>query len=158
MASYVESNLLPGEDVVHSAPVSFIIYAPFVFLSTALFGAGFLFGEMGKLFWVIGAAALVLGIIVCAIRKASTEIAVTNKRIIIKVGLIRRETVEQFLEKIDSISVEQTVLERLFNAGTIIVRGSGQSFAPVANIDDPLAFRKVVNEQVDKLKTAGAKR
>lgn len=158
MASYVESNLLPGEDVVHSAPVSFIIYLPFVFLSVALFGAGFLFGEVGRLFWLIGAVALVLGLITCAIRKASTEIAVTNKRIIIKVGLIRRETVEQFLEKIDSISVEQTVMERLFNAGTIIVRGSGQSFAPVANIDDPLAFRKVVNEQVDKLKTAGAKR
>lgn len=152
MGHYVENNLLPGEEVVYSTHVSSVIYVPYLFLAAALGGFGFLVGAVGYLFWLLGLAVVIFGSVMCAIQQASTEVAVTNKRLILKVGFLRRETVEQFLEKIDSISVEQSIVERLVNAGTIVVRGSGQTFSPVANIDQPLKFRKMVNEQVDKIK------
>lgn len=155
MGNYVENNLLPGEQVVHSARVSNIIYVPFILLSGFLVAVGFTAGQLGFVFWILGAVTLLLGLAVCSIKQMSTEIAVTNKRLILKVGFITRETVEQFLEKIDSISVEQSIMQRLTSSGTIIVRGSGQTFSPVDNIDDPLVFRKIVNEQVDKIKNGG---
>lgn len=153
MGSYVENNLLPGELVMHSSKVSGIIFVPYLILAAAVGGFGFVAGPVGVAFWGLAVLVLVFGVVACSIRKASTEVAVTNKRLILKTGFITRETVEQFLEKIDSISVEQTLVDRMVNAGTIIVRGSGQTFSPVANIDNPLAFRKMVNEQVDKIKS-----
>jgi len=152
MASYVENNLLPGEEIVHAAMVSKVIYLPFIALALVCFGAGFIMGPMGFLFWGVAVGVLLFGGVTCLIKQNTTEVAVTNKRLILKTGFLRRETVEQFLEKIDSISVEQTIMDRLVNAGTIIVRGSGQTFSPVANIDQPLEFRKKVNEQVDRIK------
>jgi uncharacterized membrane protein YdbT with pleckstrin-like domain len=152
MGNYVENNLLPGEQIVYAAKVSSVIYAPFVALSLFMVVMGFFVGQLHFIFWILAVVIMLLGGSICAIRQASTEVAVTNKRLVLKMGFVTRETVEQFLEKIDSISVEQSIMDRLTNAGTIIVRGSGQTFSPVANIDAPLVFRKMVNEQVDKIK------
>lgn len=152
MGRYVEQNLLPGEEVIHIARVSNIIYLPYVLLTGFMVAVAVLTGQMVQTFLFVALFVAVVGGLTCGIRKISTEVAVTDKRLILKTGFIKRETVEQFLEKIDSISVEQTIMDRLTNAGTIIVRGSGQTFSPVANIDDPLTFRKMVNEQVDKIK------
>ena len=154
MGRYVQNTLLDGERLVYEAQVSWIVFVKpvlvggFFCLIAALWG-----GEGGRIMWGIGLAVTLLGAGAAWIRRTATEIAVTDKRIILKVGLIKRETMEQFLEKIDSISVDQTILDRLTNSGTIIVRGSGQSSSPVANIDNPLQFRKTVNEQVDRLKS-----
>jgi uncharacterized membrane protein YdbT with pleckstrin-like domain len=151
---YVQENLLPGEEVIHESRVSNIVYLPYGILILFLVGIGFVVGmeQKGYVFWLLAVAVAFIAAVVCGIRKASTEVAVTNKRLILKTGFVRRETVEQFLEKIDSISVSQSIMERVVNAGTIVVRGSGESFSPVRGIDEPLQFRKMVNEQVDRTK------
>ncbi len=55
----------------------------------------------------------------------STELAVTNKRIITKSGLIQRNTTEMFLEKVESIQVDQGILGRIFDFGSITISGTG---------------------------------
>lgn len=55
----------------------------------------------------------------------TNELAITNQRIIGKKGLISRETVELKYEKIESISVMQSILGRISKFGTIVVRGTG---------------------------------
>jgi uncharacterized membrane protein YdbT with pleckstrin-like domain len=153
MGRYVQSTLMDGEAVVYEAEVSWII-----FIKPGVIGGFFcLIGQLwgsegGRIMWGVGLTFALLGIVAALIRRGTTEIAVTDKRIILKTGFIKRETMEQMLEKIDSISVEQSIIERVGNAGTIIVRGSGQSSSPVANIDNPLQFRKMVNEQTDRSK------
>ena len=72
----------------------------------------------------------------------TTELAVTNKRVIAKTGLIQRRTIEMFLEKIESIQVDQSVLGRLFNFGSVVISGTGVHSAPFKSISDPLALRK----------------
>src|SRR5206468_4300225 len=58
-----------------------------------------------------------------AIRRNSTEMAVTNHRVIIKVGLAGRRTVEMLLSKIESIEVQETAMGRMLGYGTIVVIG-----------------------------------
>ena len=53
----------------------------------------------------------------------TTEIAITNKRIIAKFGFISRRTIEINLQKIESIQVDQNVLGRLLDYGTIVIAG-----------------------------------
>jgi uncharacterized membrane protein YdbT with pleckstrin-like domain len=75
------------------------------------------------------------------IRRATTELAVTDQRVIYKAGLISRHTLEMNRAKVESVTVDQTLLGRLFGYGTIIVRGTGSTLEPIRDITDPLAFR-----------------
>ncbi len=152
MGRYVQSTLLDGENVIYEAKISWIVFVKPIVAGAFFCFIAVLWGQNGALLGLTGIAVGVGGALAAMIRRVSTEIAVTDKRVILKTGFIKRDTMEQFLEKIDSIAIDQSVFERLTNSGTIIVRGSGQSSAPIANIDDPLQFRKMVNEQVDKIK------
>src|SRR5271169_6702385 len=78
------------------------------------------------------------------IRRATTELAITDHRIIYKTGLLARHTVEMNRDKVESVDVDQTLLGRIFGYGTIVVRGTGGSLEPIRNIGDPLTFRTYI--------------
>lgn len=131
MSSYVESALIEGERVLYLGRVStWALFWPYLFLGVLLLPV--LIG----LFLLISAW----------IEKKTTELAVTNKRVIVKKGLIRRETVELNIQKIESVRVDQGVLARIFNYGTVVVAGGGNPVAPVERIADPMAFRRAFLE------------
>jgi uncharacterized membrane protein YdbT with pleckstrin-like domain len=78
------------------------------------------------------------------IRSVSSEFAITNKRVLIKVGLIRRHSLELLLQKVEGIGVDQTVLGRILGYGTITVSGVGGTKESFRTISDPLEFRRQV--------------
>ena len=73
-----------------------------------------------------------------------TEMAVTDRRIIYKRGLIRRMTAEMNLEKVESVNVSQSILGRILDYGTIDVRGTGGGIEGVRGIAQPLTFRSAI--------------
>ncbi len=83
--------------------------------------------------------------------RSSTELAVTDRRIIAKFGFIRRSTVELNLTKIESVRVEQSVAGRIFGYGSIIVTGTGSTMDPIAFIADPIRFRQAVQAATDAI-------
>jgi uncharacterized membrane protein YdbT with pleckstrin-like domain len=84
------------------------------------------------------------------IRYRTTELAVTTRRVIVKTGLIRRSTVEININKVESIQVDQDILGRMFNHGTLIMSGAGSPQAPISGISDPMAFRRAFIEAQDQ--------
>jgi len=148
--SYVDEHLLPGERVVHTAHLHKIIYAaPVLFAVAMLIGAYMVFSNEQS-----GLIALALFIIACAvllgawISYSSSEFAVTDKRVIIKVGWIKRRTLETMLAKVEGIGVDQGILGRMLDYGTLTVTGTGGTKEPFPNIADPLEFRRQVQAQV----------
>jgi uncharacterized membrane protein YdbT with pleckstrin-like domain len=99
----------------------------------------------------IAAALGVLLIVVALVRRSSTELAVTNRRVIAKFGLIARRTIEMNLAKIESVRVEQTIMGRLFGFGSIIVTGTGATMDPIQFIAQPIAFRQAIQQATDAL-------
>jgi uncharacterized membrane protein YdbT with pleckstrin-like domain len=77
-------------------------------------------------------------------RRWTTEIAVTDRRVILKRGFIRRATMEMNLAKVESVDVDQTLSGRLFNYGNVTIRGTGSSFEILRTIDAPLKLRSTV--------------
>jgi len=75
------------------------------------------------------------------IRRATTELAVTDHRVIYKSGLLSRHTIEMNRDKVESVDVDQSLLGRILGYGTVVVRGTGGSLEPIRNISDPLSFR-----------------
>lgn len=127
MGSYVESSLTKGEEVVYRGQVSVWSLAPLLLVGFVLLG----FMGLGLIFWAIA-----------AIRYFTTELAITNKRVIAKFGLISRSTIELNLQKIESIQVNQGIFGRMFNFGSIVVAGAGNPKAPIPGISRPLDFRR----------------
>lgn len=134
MSSYVDDVLIKDEAVQYRAKLSLWSFFWLIVLGLLLLPA---FG-LGLLLWI---AAWLIYI--------STELAITNKRIIAKSGLIQRKTMEMFLEKIESIQVDQSVLGRIFNFGSITISGTGGDKSPIKNISDPIQFRKAFMGAVD---------
>jgi uncharacterized membrane protein YdbT with pleckstrin-like domain len=92
------------------------------------------------------AAAISFGIVF--MRRGATEMAVTNKRVIVKSGLANRRTIELLLPRIESIAVEEPALGRLLGYGTVIVRGTGGTPEVFPRIARPLEFREQVQRQI----------
>ena len=139
MASYIEGALIKGESVIYTGHVSLWSLAPLIF-----------FGFVGLAFFGLG---LILWI-VAFIRYKTTELAFTNKRVIAKFGFISRQTVELNINKVESIQVNQGILGRIFNFGTLIVSGAGNPQAPIPGISDPMAFRRAFMESQDQASQA----
>jgi uncharacterized membrane protein YdbT with pleckstrin-like domain len=133
MASYVESVLISGETVLHRGRVSLWPHAWKIVLGILLLPVVV---GLGLLIWV-------------AIIYKTTEIAITNKRIIAKFGFISRSTTEINLPKIESLQVDQGVMARLFGYGTIVVAGAGTPNLRIPGIADPLLFRRHFMEATD---------
>ena len=161
MASYVESSLSVGECVVFRAKVSWLSVLPSLVTGSIfllLAGVGVLGGGAGNVvIWLL----FLLGvwfITRAVLRVLTTELAITNKRVIAKFGLIRRNTVEIKLQRIESIQVDQGVLGRIFNFGSVVVAGAGNPQAPIPGIDAPLVFRKQFAEVQEVAEHMDAKR
>src|ERR1700736_334978 len=140
--SYVESNLLPNEHITYRAKLHWIIYA----LPASVFLVAILVA-LGGGGWIAGAAIGVIGFVLLLppwIRASSSEFAITNKRVLIMVGLVRRHSLELLLQKVEGIGVDQGVLGRILGYGTITVSGVGGTKETFQIIPTPLEFRRKV--------------
>ena len=148
--SYVRSVLQPGEKIIMVGRLSWIVYHRAIFL---LF-VGIILIVLERIFWgetiVIPVTAVLFGAlaIISAIHawflRWITEIAVTERRVIYKRGFINRHTIEMNMDKVATVDVDQSVLGRLFNYGTVTVQGTGMSFEPLRRIESPLALRNAI--------------
>ena len=86
---------------------------------------------------IVPAAIGLIIVVIAHLRRNSSEFAVTNRRIIIKVGFMSTRSIELLLPKVEAITVNQTVAGRMFGYGDIIVTGSGGTKEQVAGIQVP---------------------
>lgn len=141
--SYVDQNLLPNETVAYRAHLHWAIYIPGVVIATVgLFLLAASTGLGGFLIFV-GALSLLFA----WIRVTTSEFAITDKRVVIKVGLIRRRSLELLLRQIETIGVEQGILGRILGYGVIVIGGTGGTKEPFNSISHPLEFRRQVQTQ-----------
>jgi uncharacterized membrane protein YdbT with pleckstrin-like domain len=163
--SYVENHLIAGEKIVYTTRLHWIVLLRPIVLSL-LFGvpgvallvrsaadhgaqtasttpmmAG------GVILLVVAAICIVTGIL----KRNATEMAVTDKRLVIKVGVAGRRTLELLLQKVESIAVEESLMGRALGYGTVIVHGTGGTPEPFDRMAHPIEFRKQVQQQIEKL-------
>jgi len=92
---------------------------------------------------VIGALGLLL-LLAAWIRRRATEIVVTDRRVIFKRGLLTRHTVEMNVSKIETVDVEQGIGGRIWNYGTLMIRGTGAGFEPLEGVGSPILIRNAI--------------
>ncbi|MHB1844603.1 MAG: PH domain-containing protein [Deltaproteobacteria bacterium] len=131
--SYVEANLMKDEKIRYKAELHWMIYVGPAILCVVLIGFPLLLWQ-----WI---------------RATTSEFAITNQRVMIKVGFISRKSLELKLNKVESIGVDQGILGRVLNYGAIVVVGTGGTRERFPMIKDPLGFRKAVNDATEALQS-----
>lgn len=135
MASYVESTLIKDEKVIYTGKISLWSLLPLFIIGLVLLPLA----GIGLLFWLAA-----------GIRYITTELAFTNKRVIAKFGFIGRQTIELNIAKVESLQVNQGVLGRVFNFGTLVISGAGNPQAPIPGVSNPMTFRRSFMEYQDQ--------
>lgn len=148
--NYIVKNLQPGEEIKYVAKLHFFLFVQPILL--LLIGAILASSpkEISAITHYAGLLILFFGIISLLSRiliKVGSSYAVTNKRVVLKTGVISRRAVDLVLAKCEGLHIKQSVLGRIFNFGTITVTTGGAS-SSYPYIADPLAFRKEINTQI----------
>jgi uncharacterized membrane protein YdbT with pleckstrin-like domain len=149
MTSYVDAALSDGESVVYRAALSHWKFAlQYIVGMAMIFGAAalwFLAPVDPTTALIAGGLAAVIGVVVvlyAVIKRSTTELVLTNRRLILKNGLVARETIEMNLAKVESLRVTQSIVGRLLDFGDVSVVGTGSSLEPIRGIAHPLELRK----------------
>ena len=158
--SYASRHLIPDEKILYETRLSWVVlFWPVIVPTLILLGVG------GYLVYTnahadtdnmkeIGVGLIVLAALIFGIgltKRNATEMAVTNKRVLIKQGLFGRRTLEILLQKIESIAVDESMWGRMLGFGSVTVRGTGGTPEPFHKMAHPLEFRRHVEEQVETL-------
>ncbi len=146
--SYVSRVLEPGETILYSTTLHWRSHLPAIGFLVLAAGCGIASSgtDPGRQAPLLAAAAVfaVLAVaswIPAALRRAAAQFVVTDRRVILKRGILGRHTVEMNRTKVESVDVDQTLLGRLMGYGTVVVHGTGGGLEPIRNIAHPVAFR-----------------
>jgi uncharacterized membrane protein YdbT with pleckstrin-like domain len=158
--SYAEHNLISGETITYHGRLHAIVLAKSfllaVLLDVAAIGCIWLGATEpdGTIAYLSALALLIVSGIVffsAVVSRRAAEFVVTNKRVIVKLGIVHKRTSEIFLNKVETVGVDQSVTGRMMNFGTITVRGTGGTTEEFHQIAKPFEFRRQVQEQIGRL-------
>ena len=153
MTNYADEVLQPGETVRYEGTLHWIIFVPglplLMFVVAGFLGVTTAWRpahgvSLYSLLALFALVAFLMQLLTAWIVRQTTEIAVTNRRVIYKTGLISRQTIEMNMDKVESVDVTQDFLGRLLDYGTVLIRGTGAGLEPLANVASPLTLRNAI--------------
>jgi uncharacterized membrane protein YdbT with pleckstrin-like domain len=153
--SYTTRHLMSGEVVVRQTRLHSIIFLPaatLLLLAIILFAVIYRAGEDARKELVIPEVIALVALTAAIppfVRRSSSEFVVTNKRVLVKIGFLRRHSTEILLRQVEGITVDQGILGRMLGFGTIVVEGTGSDRTPYRGIASPMEFRLAVQEQIE---------
>jgi membrane protein YdbS with pleckstrin-like domain len=150
---YIEHHLMPDEQVVYKTKLHWVVYLPTA-ISILAWAVALLLAISASdntlcasfVWYLLLFASLTF--IATVITYTTSEFAVTNKRVLSKVGWLRLRTRDIILTKVEGIKVSQGVLGRILGYGAIVVTGTGGTEERFERIVDPMEFRRQVQNQI----------
>lgn len=142
--SYIDKHFINNETVISRKTLNWTEY----FKSITFLILGFLFLFFNNGFGTFIIILALVSVVKSYLKINSSEFVLTDKRVIIKTGIFKTKSWEILLNKIEGIYIEQGIIEKIVNSGSIIIKGIGASASPFLNIDKPYEFRNAVNEQI----------
>jgi uncharacterized membrane protein YdbT with pleckstrin-like domain len=152
MGRYIDDILQPGEKVLYSSNLHWVIYAPaiagWIVAAALLVLTRTTLNENLVLFLLASSAVVALTALYWSMsawfRRWITETDVTNLRVVHKEGFITRKTFEISVDKIAGVNVEQGIMGRILNYGDIKLESMGDQDQDIKRIAAPLKFRNAI--------------
>jgi uncharacterized membrane protein YdbT with pleckstrin-like domain len=152
MARYIDDILQPDEKLLYSTNVHWIFYLPaivaWLVAGALLVVARMFIQDFVVLFCLAAAAIVALAALYLTFRawfrRWTTETDITNRRVVHRDGVIKRDTFEMSLDKVESVDVSQSIMGRILDYGDVTILGVGEGKKAIKTIAAPLAFRNFI--------------
>jgi len=159
---YIQNNLLNNEKIILAVRPHWIIFSSGCWAIAFAIYIGYFAPHLLDVpiynrwdaYYLIAVALGITGcywLIQAYIAFLTSEYGVTDKRVIMKVGWIRRKSLEIMIEKVEGVLVDQSVIGRIFDYGAVSIIGTGGTTDQFAHIPNPLLFRRTVQQQIDQI-------
>jgi uncharacterized membrane protein YdbT with pleckstrin-like domain len=149
--SYLDDHLLGGERIVYRARLHWTIFLTSIAVVLLGVGLAILLQIVEPGYAYAGLGLIGVGLLLAigpAVRYISSEFAVTDKRVLGKLGFIERESKETLLSKVEAIAIDQGVIGRILGFGTVTITGTGGTQESFPRISEPLEFRRQIQSQI----------
>jgi len=157
MGSYVRRAMQKDEKILYTAQLHWVIYKMAITILIlgavighfGVFGSYFLLGDsdwamhLATYIKSVAIGTVLLGAMQAAfsyIRQISTELVITNQRVIAKHGFVSTTSYELMLPKVEGATIDQTIMGRILGYGTLMVKGTGGGISPIDHVADPYKF------------------
>ncbi len=149
--SYVDANLLEGERMLYRTRLHWKVFVPPILFALVMSVpvAWIALAGTWTVFAAIPLALAALWLIAAFVKRQTSEFVVTNKRVLMKVGVFTVRSIELLLSKVEAITVHQSLMGRVLGYGDIVLTGSGGTVEPFSTIQSPLTFRNAVQAASD---------
>ncbi|MCR5130465.1 MAG: PH domain-containing protein [Prevotella sp.] len=146
---YIEKNLMEGEQKIHEARQHWIIYwKPFLLLLIAIGLFAIPTKDMALLMQICMSLVLIFVASIWAINiYGGRKYVLTNRRIILKRGILRRQSTDLVLRRCEGVSISQSVFGRIFGYGDVDV-STGEVTNHFQHIENPVRFSTLINQQI----------
>jgi len=149
--SYTDRHLAPGERIVFCTRLHPIVFGSNAFFAACVIGVVALIEARNELapgtvatLWLAGVVIALASLLPPFLRWRTSEFAVTDRRVLVKVGLLSVHTLELLLPKVEAIGVDQPLLGRLLGFGTLRIVGTGGTVEEFERVARPEALREAV--------------
>jgi uncharacterized membrane protein YdbT with pleckstrin-like domain len=151
--SYLAKVLQPVEQVVNLGRLHWIMYLPAIIvvcIGLAVLAVPSTPDNRVIIYSISGVLVLIAALSAFRswFKQFTTEIAVTDRRIIYKTGLVSRHTAEMNMHRVETVAVEQGIIGRMLNYGTVHIRGTGAGIENLTKIAHPLALRSAITAPI----------
>ena len=152
--SYIEKNLMDGEVIIYEARQHWIIYwLPALLVIVAIVQFVIPTESDGLLLQCCFAVLLLLVAFIWAVNiHGGRKYLLTNKRLILKRGIVKRNTLDLILRRCEGVSVNQSIMGRILDYGTVIV-STGEVTNSFSHIENPVKFSSMINQQIAEINT-----
>lgn len=143
---------MDDEEVVYQTRIHWIVFVPWVFLTIVVLCVLFFVRDNPTYVLLIRALAAVLLIKAVAANLIfwTAEYGVTTKRVLGKTGLVRIQSLDILLLKVEAVRLNQGLMGRIFNYGNLIVTGTGGTQEVLYDLPDPMEVRKIIQEHANR--------
>lgn len=156
MSKYVEKNLIRDEQIVLKVKKNPLYIFKNIFFAIVFIVLGIVLGsndEVGEAGTAIMLVLIAVGVIILLVgilKLTSVNLAITNKRIIGKVGILKVHSLDQPIDKIDSVTIKATLFGRIFKYYTLQVMTPGQSAVSFIAVSNATQFKNTVTEAIER--------
>jgi uncharacterized membrane protein YdbT with pleckstrin-like domain len=149
--SSLDDQLLAGERIVYRSRSHWVLFTAPILVALAGIALAVTLQLTSHDYWYAGAALVGVALLLAVpttVRYLSSDFAVTDKRVLARMGLLHRQSMETLLSKIEGIGVEQELWGRMLGYGTLTITGTGGTRETMPCIPRPLEFRRQVQSQI----------
>jgi len=159
--SYIKNSLAENEEIIEYFYLNKYMYFPIylvLFFRFAMIGYGLYLLSLPpeeKFLEIIpnlyaGSALSIIGLLL-SLKSVynlfyfkSMDMGLTNRRIVLKTGIIAINTKELRLQAIETVEVKQGALDRILGFGDVYITGRGNSIIIYKGVEDPVYIKKKI--------------